>query len=142
MAFPDLHGFPVTHPSPYERQMGDAMVLLLRLFTGRVPDSESNTRVLELAADPAKWSAGYAVVDEVRRRLLAALKANDAPRQWQHYCEESCCLALYNATNPPAPFDPSSAFFVAGQAVNLARVVGVPVEAVVAALAPVIQTGT
>jgi hypothetical protein len=43
---------------------------------------------------------------------------------------------MYNAVGPPDPFDPGSAFFVAGQALGLARVVGVPPEAVVAVLAP------
>ena len=34
------------------------------------------------------------------------------------------------------PFDPSSAFFVVGQALGLARLVGVPLEAVAAVFAP------
>jgi hypothetical protein len=107
MAFPELHGFPTTHPGPYERQMGGFIAALLRLFAGRVPDPESNTRLLELASDPARWSAGHAVFNEVRRRLLAAKKDKDRPREWQHHFEESCCQALYNATDPPDPFGPS-----------------------------------
>ena len=79
--------------------------------------------------------------DEVRRRLLAAMNAKDWPREWQHHFEESCCQAMYNTTDPPDPFDPGSAFFVAGQAIGLARAVGVPVEKVVAELAPVAELG-
>jgi hypothetical protein len=48
MPFPDIHGFPKSHPGPYERQMGNSIAALLRLFAGRVPDQESNARVLEL----------------------------------------------------------------------------------------------
>jgi hypothetical protein len=136
MAFPDIRGFPTSHPGPYELQMGGFIAALLRLFAGRVPDSESNTRVLELASDPARWSAGHAVFDEVRQRLLADMKVKDGPRERQHYFEESCCQALYNATEPPDPFDPGSAFFVAGQAIGLAKAVAVPVEEVVTVLAP------
>jgi hypothetical protein len=116
--------------------MGGLIAGLLRLFAGHVPDPESNARVAELATAPDRWSAGHAVFDEVRRRLLAAMKAEDKPREWQHHFEESCCQAMYNATNPPDPFDPGSAFFIATQALGLARVVGVPAEAVVAVLAP------
>jgi hypothetical protein len=136
MAFPDVRGFPASHPGPYELQMGGVITALLRLLAGHVPDPESNTRVLELASDPTRWSAGHAVFDEVRRRLLAAMKAGDGPRELQHHFEESCCQAIYNATDPLDPFDPGSAFFVAGRAIGLARVAGVPVERVIAVLAP------
>ena len=137
MAFPDIQGFPESHPGPYERQMGRLIAALLRLFSDRVPDAESNARVLELASDPTRWSAGHAVFDEVRDRLLAATDAKDDARELQHHFEETCCQALYNATGPPAPFDPGSSFFVAGQAIGLARALGVPVEGVIAVLAPI-----
>jgi hypothetical protein len=136
VAFPDIHRFPESHPGPYERQMGEHIANLLRLFVGRVPDVESNARVLQLAATTSRWSAGHAVFDEVRSRLLSAINAKDRSQEWQHHFEESCCQAMYNATDPPDPFDPGSAFFVAGQAIGLARAVGVHVEAVVAVLAP------
>ncbi|QDU19735.1 hypothetical protein [Urbifossiella limnaea] len=136
MAFPELDDFPERHPGPYECQMGGIITDLLRVFVGRVPDAESHARVAELAATPARWSAGHAVFDEIRRRLLAAMKAKDVPRECQHHFEESCCQALYNATAPADPFDPGSAFFVAPQALGLARAVGVPAAEVVAVLAP------
>jgi hypothetical protein len=141
MAFPDIHGFPTGHPGPYELQMGRTIAALLRLFAGRVPDAESNDRVSELAPEPTRWSAGHAVFDEVRRRRLVALDAKDRPRELQHHFEESCCQAVYDATEPPDPFDPGSAFFVAGQAIGLARAVAVPVEEVIAVLAPVARSG-
>ncbi len=72
MAFPDIRGFPTSHPGPYELQMGGFIAGLPRLFASRVPDSESTTRVLELASDPPRWSAEHAVFDEVRQRLLGA----------------------------------------------------------------------
>jgi hypothetical protein len=136
MAFPDVRGFPTSHPGPYELRMGGLIAALLRSFAGRVPDPESNTRVLELASDPTRWSAGHAVFDEVRRRLLAAMKAEDGPREWRHHFEESCCQAMSNATDPPDPFDPGSACFVAGRAIGLARAAGVPVERIIDVLAP------
>src|SRR5262249_13219690 len=134
VTFPDTHTFPKSHPGPYERQMGGYIADLLRVFVGRVPDAESNTRVLELATTPDRWSAGHAVFNEARHRLLGAMRAGDGAGDGKSGFEEPCCQALYNATDPPDPFDPGSAFFVAGQALGLARMVGVPVEAVVAVL--------
>ena len=136
MTFPDSHTFPESHPGPYECQMGGIIARLLRMFAGWVPDTDSNARVSELAANPARWLAGHAVFDEVRRRLLAASQARDAAREWQHHFEESCCKAMYNATDPRDPFDPGSAFFVVPRAFGLARAVGVPITEVVAVLAP------
>jgi hypothetical protein len=136
MAFPDIHTFPVAHPGKYERNMGRTIAGLLRLYHGRVPDPESAVRVGELAAAPDRWSAGHAVFREVRRRCLAAVEAKDSVRCRQYGFEELCCKALYNATSPRDPFDPSSPFSVAGAAVRLARAVGVPVEAVADVLAP------
>ena len=137
MAFPDIQKYPQKTPSgPYERQMGSVIVGLLRLFEGRVPDAESYRHVSQLAATPDRWSAAHAVFDEVRHRLLAADKVGDAPRQWQYCFEESCCKTLYNATDATDPFDPSSPFFVAGDALGLAQTVGVPLMLVVAVLAP------
>jgi hypothetical protein len=136
VTFPDIRTFPASRPGPYERQMSGIIAGLLRLFAGHVPDPESNARVAELASTPDRWSAGHAVFDEVRRRLLAATKAGGESRGWQYHFEESCCQAMYNAVRPPDPFDPGSAFFVAPQALGLARGVGVPVEAVAAVLAP------
>lgn len=136
MPFPDVREFPATQPGPYEVQMGGDIAALLRLFVGKMPDPESNTQVLELASNPTRWSAGHAVFNEVRRRLLVAMKSEDGLRAGQYSFEESCCQAIYNATEPLGPFDPASAFFVAGQAIGLARIAGVPMEQVIAVLAP------
>jgi hypothetical protein len=156
MAFPDINKYVERQPCPYEREMGLQIAGLLRLFVGRVPDVESNERVLELVATPGRWSAGHAVFDEVRRRLLVASRKytfsavfdklrrrlvvathkNAFSRVAQYSFEESCCQAVYNASSPPDEFDPSSPFFVAGKAFALARLVGVPSESVISALAP------
>jgi hypothetical protein len=134
MEFPDIREFPESYPGPYERQMGEYIAGLLLLFQGRVPDRESNVRVLELATTPSRWSAGHALFDLVRDRLLAAMEVKDGAQCAQYGFEESCLQALYNATEPPDPFDASSPFFVAVQSLGLARVVGVPMDAVVGIL--------
>ncbi len=136
MGFPDIEQFPESHPGPYERAMGKQIAELLRLFQGRVPDPETSARVLQLASTPSRWSAGHALFDRIRGRLLTVMNGADRVRCAQYSFEESCLQALYNAAGPLDEFDPSSPFFVAGTALILARVVGVPEREVVAVLAP------
>ena len=116
--------------------MGKVIGRLLDLFNDRMPDAECAAHVAELAATPERWSAGHAVFDEVRGRMLAVIKDKDDIRSRQYGFEEACCQALYNATAADDPFDPSAPFFVAPAAFRLARAVGLPAEAVVNVFAP------
>lgn len=132
MDFPDINAFPKCFPGPYERGMGTTIANLLRVFAEVAPDKESNRRVLELAETPGQWSAGHAVFDAVRTRLLASQA--DTIRQWQHTFEESCCQAMYNASDPREPFDPGSTFFVFPHAIHFARALGMSDYAVTSVL--------
>lgn len=84
MAFPDIGTFPESDPGPYERQMGRMIAGLLAVFADRIPDSESNARVAELAGNPSRWSAGHAVFNEVRGRLLTAMATKERARGCQY----------------------------------------------------------
>jgi hypothetical protein len=130
MPFPDITKFPGSPSGPYERDMGRQIFELLRVFNGRVPDSESHQRVLELAASPRFWAAAHAVFDEVRKRMLVASDQQDHPRILQYELEESCCKAIYNATGALDEFDTCSPFFVVPNALGLARKIGLPLDAV------------
>jgi hypothetical protein len=136
MQFPDIHKFPKASIGPYERNMAGTITALLRLFKDRLPDPETNLRVLELSINMDHWSAGHAVFDCVRNRLVSAIDSKDLVLQAQYYFEESCLQAMYNATNPRDPFDPSSPFWIAGQAIGVARCVGVRIDDVVNIVSP------
>jgi hypothetical protein len=131
MGFPDIRSFPLSHPGPYERQMGEMIARLLRLFQGRVPDRESSERVLELVSTQDRWSAAHKLFDEVRTRLN---RTADVTEQYQYSLEESCLQAIYNATDAQDPFDSCAPFFITIQAIGLARVVGLNDADVIAAL--------
>jgi hypothetical protein len=114
--------------------MGSTIEALVRLFAGRVPDAESNSRVLEIVSRPDRWSAAHAVFDEIRSRANRC--ANDLQRG-QYWFEEVCLQSIYNATEPPDPFDSCSPFFVGGFALSLARTLRIDVTPVVDVLAPI-----
>jgi hypothetical protein len=128
VAFPKIESFSKTNPGPYERQMGRYIMGLLDLFTGRVPDTESHSHVRHLAANPNYWSAGHAVFDEIRRLYLTAVDRKNNLCSSQYAFEESCCQAIYNATDPVDPFDASSAFFVVPQALGLVTAIGASLD--------------
>lgn len=135
--FPKLDDFPKERVySAYAPQMAASIAALLRLFDGKVPDAESHACVLELAVTPDSWSAGHAVRDVIRDRLLAAMDANDEVRCAQYGFEESCSETLYNEIHPDDPFDTVFPYWVVPSAIDLARLVGVAVEEVLKAMHP------
>ena len=83
---------------------------LLRLFEGHVPDCETHSWVVALAASPSKWPDAHRVFDRVRN--------------------------LYNETPAQDPFDSDSPHWIIKCAIGLARRVGVPVREVIAVVVP------
>jgi hypothetical protein len=122
-------------PSPYGRQVGASIVALLRLFQPRIPDAESNLQVLNLALSK-DWSQANQVRAQVRDRYLRAHKASDKLRSAQYCFEESCSETLYNDTMPNDPFDAISPYWVLPNAIDLARLLSIPIDDVVAAMRP------
>jgi len=116
--------------------MEQDIIALMRLFQGRVPDSETHTVVLSLASDSATWPSAKALFDEVRSRNLAAILARDTARECQYCFEEICLKCLYNETSPRCPFDSDSPHWITKNAIALARSVGVPVQAVLDVISP------
>jgi hypothetical protein len=116
--------------------MGESILALLQLFRGRVPDPETNGWVTDLAADPQKWPGAHDMFSRVRERLLNADAQNDYVGECQYCFEELCLKSLYNETDTRAPFDSDAPDFVASSAIHLARAVGVPVQDVIAVIAP------
>lgn len=123
-------------PGAYELQMGRSIGSVLSVFTGRVPDALSHDQVSKLIGSPQYWSAGHAVFDEVRNRLLACQNAwrDRSAHAAQYSFEEACCQAAYNATDPTDPFDASAPFFVIPAGIALAESLGLSAEHIATAL--------
>lgn len=127
----------------YEVEMQSTILALLRLFRERARDSQTNAWVIELVADQDKWPRAHDLFDLIRNRLLEVTgDADTAPvqvdpaRVLQYAFEELCLKAVFNETDTEYPFDACSPFWVAGSAVQLARALRVPAEAVIALIAP------
>jgi hypothetical protein len=118
------------------------ILALLQLFRARVPDRTTNSWVIELAQDRRKWPRAHAVFDRVRRRNLEAIARNDHVGECQYCFEEVCLKSLYNETAPRDPFDSDSPHWIIKNAIALARAVGVPVQDVLAIVAPGAEPGT
>ena len=102
--------------------------------------------VTELIADESKWPGAHDLFDLIRRKLRAATKDNgratmpthpvELARVYQYAFEELCLKAVFNETSTEIPFDTDSPFWVAGSAVKFARKLGVPIDSVLAVIAP------
>jgi hypothetical protein len=132
------------HRMGYEVEMQSTILALLRLFRERARDAQTSAWVIELVADQDKWPG--ALFDLIRNRRLEATgdagrpaaqpEQEDRARVLQYAFEELCLKTVFNETDTEYPFDACSPFWVAGSAVQLARALQVPVEAVIALIAP------
>ena len=129
----------------YEVGMQSEILALLKLFRERARDPETNTWVTAVVADQDQWPRAHDLFTLVRNRLLVAsgdagrppmaLDRPDRARVCQYVFEEFCLKTVFNETDTRCPFDSCSPFWIAGSAIQLARELGVPVEAVVAVIA-------
>jgi hypothetical protein len=130
----------------YELELQSTILALLRLFREHAHDSQTNAWVIELVADQDKWPRAHDLFDLIRNRLLEASGdagrpavqpgQGDRARVLQYAFEELCLKTVFNETDTEYPFDACSPFWVAGSAVQLARALRMPVEAVIALIAP------
>lgn len=116
--------------------MIEDIISLLLLFEGQMPDADTNARVLSLAKNRSNWSGAHKLFDFVRQRNLAAIRTRDFARECQYCFEEVCLKSMYNETGPTARFDSDSPYWIAKNAFTLARVIGVPLNAVVDIMSP------
>ena len=116
--------------------MDQDIVGLLRVFQGRVPDPETHSLVLSLALDREQWPFAHEVFHQVRSRTLAAISAKDKVRECQYSFEEICLKSLYNETSAVDPFDHDSPHWITKNAIDLARSIDLPVQAILDVIAP------
>lgn len=119
--------FDMARPSPYARQMGSSIIKLVALFDRCAPDPDIHRDLKTVVGDHKHWVTGRTYRDIVRERMS---RTEDNAKLAQYAFAESCLAAIYNASDPADPFDPVAPFWVVPNAASLARLVGVPVDAV------------
>jgi hypothetical protein len=129
----------------YEIKLQADILRLLSIFRDHVLDKETHAWVTELVADEKRWPQAHDMFSTIRRRLLGITERDgrqlppeksDQRRASQYAFEELCLKTVFNETGSKAPFDSCSPFWVASCAINLARVLDIPLEAAIAAIAP------
>lgn len=110
-------------PSEVVERAG-AVLRLCRARWSPVPAVES---VAAVAAEPARWKEGHGVFGSVR---TLTLREDETPTNRVYaallYVAEIVAKIIYNATDPPDPFDEDSAGWLASVARSMADVVGDP----------------
>lgn len=112
------------------------MKALLDLFEDKVPDKESNRLVWRFCDEKHKWIKAHGLHSTLRDKNLKAIKQGNRAKECQYCFEEVIAKTLFNFTLSSAPFDPDSPYWVIKNALSLAKVVGMPTEAVVNIVAP------
>lgn len=103
----------------------EEILLLLDLFEDSVLDPDSNRLVWKFCNEKHRWIKAHGLFATIRDRNVKAIKHGDIKKEAQYLFEESIAKTLYNLTNPTAPFDPDSPYYVIKNALDLARKIGV-----------------
>jgi hypothetical protein len=119
----------------YEIEMQARLLRLLKLFEDCSPDKETHEWVWELVANEKNGIKAHDLFDLLRRRSLKYKGSADC-RGVQYAFEELCLKTVFNETDTKVPFDTNSSFWLAGSAFHFARRAGVPIDFVLAIIAP------
>lgn len=112
------------------------MKALLDFFEDLVPDSKSNRLVWKFCDEKERWVKAHGLFTTIRDRNSKAIKQKNELREYQYSFEECVAKTLYNLTNPSAPFDSDSSYWVLKNAFALANAIGAPTDEIVRFIAP------
>lgn len=108
---------------------------LVHLFADRCEEKSTIEELRELLSDEDRWVEAYSLFDRIRRKTLDAEKDENWLLAHQYVFEEICAKTIFNLTNPDAPFDADSPFFVIPIALSFARALGIADEEVIRIIA-------
>ncbi|OWV80055.1 hypothetical protein ATY78_09975 [Rhizobium sp. R635] len=104
---------------------------LLQFFAPHCREVETNERLLKMIDDRGSWQGAHNLFQHIRHKTLRAERASDDVGQAQYLFEEACAKSLYNLSGATAPFDTDSPFWIASNALSLARRLNLdPIEVV------------
>ncbi len=117
----------------HQGQILDGISGLSELFAQHCHDRSTLDELRETASvnDRRKWKGAKGLFDRIRTKSNRAYGAGESVAYAQYLFEEACAKTLYNLSNPSAPFDADSPYWVVPKALILAQRLGVPEEEVV-----------
>lgn len=107
---------------------------LLELFAERCDDRDTFDELLAMLRKPERWKLAHGLFQKIRKKCLAAEKANKEVAQAQYMFEEVCAKTIYNLSGESAPFDADSPYWIVPNAIALGRTIGVSESKVMAAV--------
>jgi len=114
----------------------DDIQALVALLSARCQDRGTLDELARMAADEGLWSQAHDLFDRIRYRTIPAERAGAADLEAQYIFEEICAKTFFNLRRSPAPFDPDSPYWIVPNALELARVLGIPASAVLEIVVP------
>lgn len=111
--------------------MSDQISHLLALLTTSASDRSTLEVLLNVAADPDRWPEARGVFDRIRLKTIEAERTGDQILLAQYRFEEACAKTFYNMSRSPAPFDPSSPYWIIPNALIAARRLGLDTQQII-----------
>jgi hypothetical protein len=102
-------------------RMVDDMKRLVWLFAPRCVDRRTMDELERMLADEERWTGAHDLFDRIRKKTLVASRDGNQTLEAQYCFEEVCSKVLFNLTDPGAPFDEDSPYWIAPNAFALAR---------------------
>jgi hypothetical protein len=114
----------------YRGMITTQMASLMDVLAPYCADRETLDWLRAAVSDRSKWQKADGVFNHIRNKLLKAERAADSTAVMQYRFEEICAKTLFNLTNPSAPFDADSPYWVVPNAITFAQSVSVNVESI------------
>jgi hypothetical protein len=112
--------------------MLDTMKKLIDIFRRHSPDCETLDELRAAIDQRDRWPSAKALFERIRQKTLAAERSGDARLIAQYAFEEACTKTLYNLTQPAAPFDADSPYWIIPNAFAIASHYAIPQSDIIA----------
>jgi len=115
----------------YGSKILDDMENLLGLFSTVCSETSTMEKLLAMTKDRGSWPKAHSLFQAIRAKTLKTKKSKDRKLEAQYLFEEVCAKTLYNLSNEVTPFDPDSPYWIVPNAINLARMKGIPDDKII-----------
>ena len=108
---------------------------LIDLFASQCRERGTMDELVRVLDDHTRWPAGHDLFTRIRIKNLGTARTGDRLLAAQYGFEEVCAKTIYNLSNPPAPFDADTPYWIVPNAFALARALQVDQARVLAIVA-------
>jgi hypothetical protein len=107
-----------------------AMERLIAIFANKSPDRMTLDELNDMLKDRSKWEKAHDLFNRIRKKNLEV----GGQLESQYSFEEACAKTLYNLTQPLAPFDSDSPYWILPNALMTADQLRIDSNVIISAI--------